>query len=199
MINVRIVVKYFIITMLIGCSIVWAGDIKSDVEEILTSEFESNSNISLHKYEVPVDIKTEIEKYAKQKFFNNYFYLWSICQRDSIAGYAILDNTYGKSLPITFLVIFSPGGEIRRMDIIRYREPYGGAIASRRWLDQFIGKSSDDEFRVDKEVDSLSGATISVNSITRGVHKLVLVINQIISENNFGCIQKPHQAESGEN
>jgi len=104
-----------------------------------------------------------------------------------LKGFAVLDNTYGKSLPITFLVVFSPAAEILRVDIIRYREPYGGAIGSRRWLDQFIGKSSGEEFKVDRDIDSISGATISVNSVARGVQKLTLVMEHIISEKLFNC------------
>jgi Na+-translocating ferredoxin:NAD+ oxidoreductase RnfG subunit len=173
-----------------------AESIKSDVEEILESEFPSQSIISMQKYKLPSKLKSQTEKQVQQKFFKDYIYLWKICSSDSIAGYALLDNTYGKSLPITFLVIFSPDGEIRRMDIIRYREPYGGAIASRRWLDQFIGKSADHEFKVDKDVDSISGATISVLSVTRAAHKLVLILNQLITKNSFECSQEKRQKNS---
>ena len=74
-----------------------------------------------------------------------------------------------------------------RVDIIRYREPYGGAVASRNWLNQFTGKSGGDNFKVDKEIDSISGATISVNSVARGVQKLTLVMEHIISEKLLNC------------
>lgn len=188
--------KYIILIILFAINLIKAEGIRSDVEEILLSEFPSHSVITMQKYELPSDLKAKTEKQVQQRFFKNYVYLWKICQSDSISGYAILDNTYGKSLPITFLVIFSPGGEIRRMDIIRYREPYGGAIGGRRWLDQFIGKSADNEFKVDKDIDSISGATISVNSVTKAVHKLLLVIQQLISNNRFKCQNEHRQAES---
>jgi Na+-translocating ferredoxin:NAD+ oxidoreductase RnfG subunit len=71
--------------------------------------------------------------------------------------------------------------------VLRYREPYGGAISSRSWLNQFTGKSASEGFKVEKDIDSVSGATISVNSVTRGVLKLTLVMEKIISENVFKC------------
>ncbi len=179
--------KISILLILVGISVGKAADIQSDVEEILKSEFTSNYEISLHKQELPDELKSQTEKQVQQKFLKSYVYIWKICRQDSLKGFAVLDNTYGKSLPITFLVVFSPAAEILRVDIIRYREPYGGAIGSRRWLDQFIGKSSGEEFKVGRDIDSISGATISVNSVARGVQKLTLVMEHIISEKLLNC------------
>ena len=173
-----------------------AADIQTDVEDILTSEFGSNIKIYHEKFNIPVELKTQAEKQVQQKFFKNYIHIWSICQEDSIAGIAILDNTYGKSLPITFLVIIHPSGKIQRVDIIRYREPYGGAIGSRRWLDQFIGKSANENFEIDGEIDSISGATISVQSVTKAIHKLLIIIDPHVSNDTIVCKQKPHQVKS---
>ncbi len=173
-----------------------AADIETDVEDILTSEFGSNIRIYHEKFDIPVELKTQAEKQVQQKFFKNYIHIWLICQGDSIAGIAILDNTYGKSLPITFLLIIHPTGRIHRIDIIRYREPYGGAIGSRRWLDQFIGKSAKDNFEIDREIDSISGATISVQSVTRAVHKLLVMIDPLLSNDAFICRKEHRQTNS---
>jgi Na+-translocating ferredoxin:NAD+ oxidoreductase RnfG subunit len=188
--------KYILWIFLISFPSITVADIQSDVEDILRTEYPSEYEISLNKFELPEEVKSQAEKQVQQKFFKSYIYLWKICRDDSLAGYAVLDNTYGKSLPITFLVIFSPSGIILRTDIIRYREPYGGAIVSRRWLDQFVDKSVKDDYRVDQDIDSISGATISANSVTRAINKLTYIIDYIISENNFDCYKKHLQAES---
>ena len=182
--------------ILIGVSFITASDIQTEIEDILREEFSSDFELSLHKYKLPEELKSRAEKQVQQKFFKEYIYLWNICLKDSLAGYAVLDNTYGKSLPITFLVIFSPVGKILRTEIIRYREPYGGAVGSRRWLDQFKGKSVEDKFNVDKDIDSISGATISVHSLTRAINKLTYIINMIISDSSYKCYKKQNRAES---
>ena len=188
--------KISILLVLFGFIVINAADIQSDVEDIIKSEFCSNCELSLHKYPLPDDLKKQTENQVHQKFFSEYIYLWEICEQDSLKGFAVLDNTYGKSQPITFLVIFSPTGKIIRVDVIRYREPYGGAVGSRNWLNQFTGKSGSDGFKVDKDIDSITGATISVNSVTRGVYKLTLMMEHIISENVFSCSRKPDPVES---
>ncbi|MBA7544485.1 hypothetical protein ES705_36841 [subsurface metagenome] len=104
-----------------------------------------------------------------------------------IEGLAILDNVYGKSQPITFLVILSADGTIKKTAIIRYREPYGGAVASQRWLNQFTGLSSSDKFSVNQEIDAISGATISVGSVTVGIYKLTLLWEYYLKNIQTGC------------
>jgi len=38
------------------------------------------------------------------------------------------------------------------------------------------------DFVVGKDVSGISGATISVNSVTKGIKKLTLLLNEIISK-----------------
>ena len=167
-----------------------ASDIQSDVENIIKAEYQLDYKLILHKHYLSDSLKTQIEKQVRQKFFSDYVYIWEICGHDSLSGFAVLDNVLGKSLPITFLVLFSPKGEIKKIDIIRYREPYGGAIRSRVWLDQFSRKPISDDFMIDKDIDAISGATISTGSVARGVHKLMLMMEYYISTIDYKCSEK---------
>ena len=54
-----------------------------------------------------------------------------------------------------------------------YREDYGGEIGSNRWLKQFAGKSINTDFSVGENVAAISGATISVYSMTHAVNELL--------------------------
>ncbi len=71
-------------------------------------------------------------------------------------------------------------GKILNIEIIKYRESYGGAIQERNWLNQFRGKGIDSQFKIGKEISSISGATISVNSVTTGIKKLSMLYSFII-------------------
>ncbi len=59
------------------------------------------------------------------------------------------------------------------MDILVYREPYGGEVAYEPWRRQFRGKTAADSLRVGREIRSISGATISVHAVTLGVRRLL--------------------------
>ena len=65
------------------------------------------------------------------------------------------------------------------MDIIKYREQYGGAVERRDWLDQFSGLSLDSRIALDDPIDGITGATLSVKSVIKGVNRLLYFINNL--------------------
>ena len=155
------------------------GGIREDVEKILKKEFTDSASISHQKFNIPTHIKNTIQFKAKQKFFRDELNVWTIVTTDTISHYAIIDNSLGKSMPITFLVVFTTNGKIKYNQIVKYREPYGGEISSLSWTSQFIGMWKDSEFKVGKTIDGISGATISTHSVTKGIHKLSLLFPYI--------------------
>lgn len=80
-------------------------------------------------------------------------------------------NVKGKDQPITFLVATDTTDRLRDVDILVYREPYGGEVAYDAWRRQFRGKSADDALQVGRDIRTISGATISVNAVTLGVKR----------------------------
>ena len=92
---------------------------------------------------------------------------------DSLLGFAAVGNVLGKDQPITFLVAIDPTDRLKDVDILVYREPYGGEVAYEAWRRQFRGARATDSLRVGKEIRSISGATISVHAVTLGVRRLL--------------------------
>jgi len=96
-----------------------------------------------------------------------------VSRGDSLLGFAEVSNVLGKDQPITFLVAIDPADRLKDVDILVYREPYGGEVAYEPWRRQFRGRSARDSLRVGKEIRSISGATISVHAVTLGVRRLL--------------------------
>jgi len=96
-----------------------------------------------------------------------------VSRADSLLGFAAIGNVLGKDQPITFLVAIDPADRLKDVDILVYREPYGGEVAYEPWRRQFRGKTADDSLRVGKEIRSISGATISVHAVTLGVRRML--------------------------
>jgi len=124
------------------------------------------------------------EKNARLHFMLNQIYIWEIFQKDSLVGLAYLDNVKGKSQPITYAVFYDANGSVVNSHIIRYREPIGGEVANRYWLKQFLGKSSKSDYQLGEEIDGISGATISVNAVTRGIHRSTFVVQYLLEKMN---------------
>ena len=96
-----------------------------------------------------------------------------VSRKDSLLGFAEVGNVIGKDQPITFLVAIGPDDRLKDVDILVYREPRGGEVAYEAWRKQFRGKTAADSIRVGKGIRSISGATISVHSVTAGVRRML--------------------------
>jgi hypothetical protein len=96
-----------------------------------------------------------------------------VSRADSLLGFAQVGNVLGKDQPITFLVAIDPADRLKDVDILVYREPYGGEVAYEAWRRQFRGKTAGDSLRVGREIRGISGATISVHAVTLGVRRLL--------------------------
>lgn len=96
-----------------------------------------------------------------------------VSRGDTLLGFARVGNVIGKDQPITFLVAIDPADRLKDVDILVYRESYGGEVAYEPWRRQFRGKSAADSLRVGREIRSISGATISVQAVTLGVKRML--------------------------
>jgi hypothetical protein len=135
-------------------------------------------------YQIPGQIKSEIEDRVKQDFYRETVDFWEIRRDGEIEGYALMDDVLGKQMPITFLVIYNSEGGITACRILKYRERYGSGVRSKRWLRQFNDKNHQSGFNIGTDIDAISGATISSNSVSRGIEKLTLLIQALVAKKN---------------
>ena len=148
--------------------------------EVAIKEFLPNHISLSHKIHKISKESKKSQNVVKQKFFRNELNVWKIQISDSTYNYAILDNVKGKSMPITFLTIFNSNKQLTNTSIIKYREAYGGEVGSKSWLSQFINYSDTSNYKIGNGISGISGATISVHSVSKGIHKLSLIIGDII-------------------
>ena len=169
------------IFIILTFSFLISSEIKEQTINAIESFYNDDIEIINKTFKISKKIKSKIQNEVKQKFFRDQIYYWTIKKDGINKGYALLDNSKGKSMPITFLAIFNSNKEIENVSIIKYREPYGGEIRNSNWLKQFINYSDSSNYKIGKGIDNISGATISVKSVSKGIHKLSLIINYIIT------------------
>ena len=168
--------------LIILTSFLVAGDIKITCEEHLFNLYPDNRDIRMHIFQLDEQIKNKVENIVKQRFYKDKLYYWTITEGDSTKAYAFLDNVIGKSMPITFMVILNLDGEIANVNVIKYREAYGSEIGSKSWLQQFINFNNNSDYNIGKDIDGISGATISVKSISKGMKKITTLYPLIQSQ-----------------
>jgi len=92
------------------------------------------------------------------------------------AGYAVVDNVKGKDQLITYIVVVDSSLGVKDLEILSYREAYGGEVRNKSWQKQFIGRRSGEKLRPGREIKNISGATISARSVTFGVNKVLSML-----------------------
>jgi Na+-translocating ferredoxin:NAD+ oxidoreductase RnfG subunit len=171
--------KIILFLILFISNLTFAGSIKDEIETLIREKLDNSVTTEFIKYEITEDLKHEIERETRQRFYSDFVYIYKIFNEKNLQNIAIVDNVLGKSMPITFLVIFDLTGKINSSRIVKYREQYGGGVKSEDWNEQFKGKDSKSGYKVGKDISAISGATISATSVTRGIRKLTLLFDKI--------------------
>ncbi len=161
----------------------FSNEIKDRCHNAIKSYYNQDVRLINKEYIIQSNIKSNIENQIKQRFYKDKIYYWVI-EHSGNLHYALLDNSIGKTMPITFLVIFNDKMEIMHSSIIKYRESHGGEVSGKKWLAQFNGMKQNSNYKFGKEIDGITGATMSVKSITKGINKLSLLLPYIIEDYN---------------
>ena len=93
--------------------------------------------------------------------------------RVSGGGWFIVDEVVGKHEFITYAVGLNASGAVKQIEVMDYRETYGGQIRDESWRAQFVGKTSQSPLKLDRDIKNVSGATLSCRHITDGVKRLL--------------------------
>jgi Na+-translocating ferredoxin:NAD+ oxidoreductase RnfG subunit len=98
---------------------------------------------------------------------------WKAQAGDKLLGLFVLDHVIGKHLFIDYAVALDTNGRVMRVEILQYRESYGGEVRESSWLAQFVGKTSGSALKVGSDIRSISGATLSSLHVTEGVKRVL--------------------------
>lgn len=96
-----------------------------------------------------------------------------------LIGFACFASSKGKNDFFDYMVVVNEKLEIQKVVVLIYRSSYGGEIMAKSWLKQFIGKVKGEEMEFGKDIDGISGATISAPSMTKGIQSLSRLLNEL--------------------
>src|ERR1700730_18010285 len=105
--------------------------------------------------------------------------IWRAEAGGRVVGFFIFDRLIGKHLYIVYSIASATAGRIRQVDILEYRESYGGEIRSPSWLAQFVGKTDASPLQVDNDIRNISGATLSSHHVAEGVKRIMAIANRL--------------------
>lgn len=129
-----------------------------------------------------ITISEALQKQVPSKFNNDN--LFKVQSGDQLICYAYVAQAPSKTAQFDYLVLLNPDLTVAGSKVLIYREEYGGEIGSSRWLKQFIGKEPGDNLQYGDNVSAISGATISVRSMTKAMNDFLESV-KVLHANNI--------------
>lgn len=99
--------------------------------------------------------------------------VWKAEAGGKVVGFFVFDRVVGKHLFIDYGVALTPAGAVHKVEILEYRESYGGDIRSPSWLAQFVGKTAGSALKINGDIRNIAGATLSSTHVTEGVKRIL--------------------------
>ena len=139
---------------------------KSGLKKLEKSIFKTWGTSEVNQVSIPLpsDLKKRLNMKSKS--------LYKLSVNEEFKGYLFLDSQRSKFDTFDYMVILNKDLSIKKVDILVYREAYGGEICSKVFLKQFHGKTSQSKIKIGDDIQGISGATISCRAAVNGVKTL---------------------------
>jgi Na+-translocating ferredoxin:NAD+ oxidoreductase RnfG subunit len=171
---------------------VWDNDLKrylTETElnhaEVFMSEDEAvkivlpkSQRVRKEVIQLTQDKKDLIEQRIGWKFPEQAFEVYIGETGDTIDGYAMVHNTIGKHKHMTYMVGVDTKGACSDVELLVFREARGSEVGRKRFNVQYEGKTVLDPIRINKDIINITGATMSVRSISAGVKRVLVLVDE---------------------
>lgn len=141
------------------------------VEEAQRVLFPAAERFQEKKLELSPEQLRQIEARSRTRMRLKRFRVWDALGHGEHIGVVMVDEVYGKHEFITYAMAIDGAGKIVGVEILTYRESYGGEVRNAQWRAQFVGKSARDPLELDKDIRNISGATLSCQHLTEGIRR----------------------------
>ena len=122
--------------------------------------------------------KSQIEERIGWKFPEEEFEVYVGETGTRVDGYAVVQNTIGKHKPMTYMVGVDGQGSISDIELLIFREARGSEVRQKRFNSQYEGKTVLDPVRINKDIINISGATMSVRSMSAGIKRVLVLVDE---------------------
>jgi Na+-translocating ferredoxin:NAD+ oxidoreductase RnfG subunit len=147
------------------------------VEQAQAALFPAGTAFAAHALELDDKQTDAIEEASGQRVRERQPQVWRALEGEKAggrpAGWFIVDQVIGKHEFITYALAIGADGAVRGIEVLDYRETYGGEIRNAGWRRQFAGKRHGDEFKLGRSIANITGATLSCRNVMNGVKRLL--------------------------
>lgn len=143
------------------------------VEQAQAALFPAGTGFDAQDLTLGESQRDAIEELSGQRVREARPRVWRALEGGRPAGWFFVDRVIGKHEFITYALALGADGAVRGIEIMDYRETYGGEIRDAGWRRQFAGKRQGDAFKLGGSIRNITGATLSCRNVMNGVQRLL--------------------------
>ena len=114
----------------------------------------------------------------KPTIWEPFYVSFTAYRQEQVIGYAVVCEEIGKHRPITFIVSTTPDRAVKDVSVMMYRESIGREVRHQAFLKQFARKNLEDPIAARRDIKNITGATLSVRAMSRGVRKALAFLEE---------------------
>lgn len=156
-------------------------------DQALNTVFPKATTVKESQFQLNTEQQEAIETAMGMTLKQTNYTVHTGYNNDTFLGYAYVLDQLGKYYPITMIVHILPDNSVGNVRIMVYRERIGAEVRKNRFLKQFRKKTLKSTLLVDRDIDGITGATISSWSVATAVKK-ALHLTQYIQHEKMASI-----------
>jgi Na+-translocating ferredoxin:NAD+ oxidoreductase RnfG subunit len=119
------------------------------------------------------------EKVSNRQIKYVYVGRVNTCRTDGCSGPGSVTANFDSEY-FDYYILFDSAKTVIQVEVYNYQASHGYEITAKGWLKQFTGFSVKDSLEVNKNIDAISGATISVFAITSDVQEKTRILKMML-------------------
>ena len=147
-----------------------AGELLT-LKEYLKKELSSSAKMTKEVFKLSADQKTALKAIAPNADESDFSFYYGKSATGALEKACTVVPQQGKEGPMSIGICFEPTGLVATVTILSFEEEHGKKVAEQSFLKQFKGKKISDSFQVGKDVDGISGATVSSKAVAESLRK----------------------------
>lgn len=137
------------------------------VDSVIKSSFSNVSTIDPKQLILTKSQFAKVQKRAKAVVTTKVYRYYTIKSGPKSLGYAVLISRKVRTKKATVLYAFDQTGNLKFTEIMAFAEP-PEFIPGKTWMGQLQNQKNSAKLTVGKDIPTISGSTLSANSLTAG-------------------------------
>jgi len=148
--------------------------------DAMKESYGSSATISKKNILLTKDKFKAIQKNARVKLETKIYRIFTAKKDKKVLGYGILINKKVRSKNAVVLYFISDN-TLKSIEIVAFNEPRE-YMPTQKWNSQFKGIKTDIKLELNRDIPSISGATLSARTVTDGSRVAFALYNEILKD-----------------